>query len=220
MNGTGSVTVGPGTATGCGTGVATHGNPVFFTLTTGGTCSFTVAGAVNAMQVEAGDVPSSFIVTGGAIETRTGEVVTVISPPAIGPAFSIACQGTTTMNTAGNQTLASISDGTAASHVLCRRLATTGNMGMQATGWGFTDIVTAPPGVLKKLAGAVNGSNEQAGAFDSGYAETTYAGNPTGLNTIKIGVQGNNAVAFGGYIGRFTYWPVRLSNNDLLKVVQ
>jgi hypothetical protein len=52
VNGSGSATMSSGTGTGCGTGVATNGTPVTFTITIAGTCTVTVAGSLNAFQLE------------------------------------------------------------------------------------------------------------------------------------------------------------------------
>ena len=60
-----------GTATGCGTGVATNGTPVSFTTSgTAGTCIVTVAGSLNAFQLEKSAYGTSFIITGAATGTR------------------------------------------------------------------------------------------------------------------------------------------------------
>jgi hypothetical protein len=77
----GSVTMGSGTATGCGTGVATQGNPVVFTLSVIGTCTWTVAGTVYAVQIEQGTSgqysgsPTSYVPTGGSTAFRIAESV-------------------------------------------------------------------------------------------------------------------------------------------------
>ena len=76
VNGSGSATMSAGTATGCGTGVATQGTPVNFTTSgAAGTCTVTVAGSLNAFQLEAGSFGTSFIVTAGATASRAADVV-------------------------------------------------------------------------------------------------------------------------------------------------
>src|ERR1700682_3605447 len=61
VNGSGSATLSNGTATGCA-GTATNGTPVTFTPTAG-TCVVTIAGSLNAFQLESGTFGTSLIVT-------------------------------------------------------------------------------------------------------------------------------------------------------------
>jgi hypothetical protein len=80
VNGSGSATLSAGTATGCGTGVASQGTPVNFTTSgAAGTCTVTVTGSLNAFQLEAGTNGTSFIVTAGVIATRASDLVTPTS---------------------------------------------------------------------------------------------------------------------------------------------
>lgn len=221
VNGPGSITMSPGTATGCGTGVATQGNPVFFNITVSGTCTFTLAGSLNAIQAENGPYPTSFIVSGGATEPRSVEQVTVTSPPVIGTSYSMMCRGIPFMPTAAasNQTLASLSDGTTTNFVYCRRSSTDNMVLIGSTGWSIVDTDTTAVSGLGKVAGAMS-PTEQVAAFGSGFSSAAAAAGPPGLNTIKMGAQGNNLVPFDGYVSGFAFWPVALSTADLLKVVQ
>jgi hypothetical protein len=76
VNRAGSATVSSGTATGCGAGVATNGSPVSFTTSgAAGTCRITVAGSLNAVQLENGAFGTSLIVTAGATATRAADVI-------------------------------------------------------------------------------------------------------------------------------------------------
>lgn len=71
VNGSGSAAMSSGTATGCGTGVATNGIPVSFTTSgAAGTCIVTVTGALNAFQLEKSAYGTSFIVTGATTGVR------------------------------------------------------------------------------------------------------------------------------------------------------
>lgn len=79
VNGSGTATMSAGTATGCGTGVASNGTPVNFTTSgAAGTCTVTVAGSLNTFQLELGAFGTSFIVTAGATATRAADNVKLI----------------------------------------------------------------------------------------------------------------------------------------------
>lgn len=91
VNGTGSATVSGGTATGCGTGVATQYNPAVGQITVGGTCIVTVSGGLNEFQLEFGPQafsspvvngtdPTSFIVTTSSPAARSAETIQAIGP--------------------------------------------------------------------------------------------------------------------------------------------
>mgnify|MGYP001604104332 CR=1 FL=1 len=73
MNGSGSLALSNGTATGC-TGTATQGTPVSFTPTAG-TCIVTLTGAANFIQLEAGAFGTSGIITAAAAATRAADNV-------------------------------------------------------------------------------------------------------------------------------------------------
>lgn len=88
VNGAGSATMSAGTGTGCGTGAATNGTPITFTITIAGTCTVTVAGALNAFQLEAGGFGTSLVVTTGAAATRAVDNITI--SPLIGYAGGAA----------------------------------------------------------------------------------------------------------------------------------
>ncbi len=70
VEGTGSLTSANAGGTATGHGTATEGNPVVIEVTGAGNISFTVAGTLDYVQVEAGNVPSSFIITDQAAGTR------------------------------------------------------------------------------------------------------------------------------------------------------
>jgi hypothetical protein len=63
VNGAGSAALTAGTAVLTGAGTATNGTPVVFIITTAGTVTVTVSGALNAFQLELGSWGTSFITT-------------------------------------------------------------------------------------------------------------------------------------------------------------
>ncbi len=71
--GSGNVTTADAGGTATGHGTATEGNPVVLNVTVAGEFSFTVTGSLYGVQVERGQVPSSFIPTQGTIYTRQRE---------------------------------------------------------------------------------------------------------------------------------------------------
>ncbi|HWB50177.1 MAG TPA: hypothetical protein VG651_13785 [Stellaceae bacterium] len=94
VNGTGSATSAPGSATGSGFGTATNGSPNSFTLTGAGTVVVTVSGPLNAFQLENGTFGTPLIVTGGAIAARDGDKVFVNGFSSASPSFTAFVSGT------------------------------------------------------------------------------------------------------------------------------
>src|SRR6185295_3600475 len=94
VNGTGTATSSAGTAVGTGFGVASQGVVNNFTLTGAGTVTITVAGSLNAFQLELGAGGTSLIVTAGVVATRAADVVTVTTPPTFGEAYSTFAKAT------------------------------------------------------------------------------------------------------------------------------
>lgn len=77
-NGSGSVTPSGGTATITGAAAATNGAPNTFTVTVAGTVVCTVAGSLNAFQLESGAFGTPFIVTAGATATKANDSITAV----------------------------------------------------------------------------------------------------------------------------------------------
>jgi hypothetical protein len=85
LEGTGSCACTAGTAVGSGFGTATAGVPDTFTLTTGGSVTFTVSGSVSRFQCENGSFATSFITTSGSATTRAADVCSALLGSVINP---------------------------------------------------------------------------------------------------------------------------------------
>lgn len=85
VNGTGSATSSAGTATGAGFGAAINGTSNTFTVSVAGTVVVTVAGSLNAFQLESGGIGTSLIITAGTTVTRNNDVITYNSINAASP---------------------------------------------------------------------------------------------------------------------------------------
>jgi hypothetical protein len=224
VNGSGSAQATAGSAVGTGFGgtPASQGAFKTFTISSAGTVVVTVTGSLNAFQLELSAYPSSFILTVAAVGTRGIDVAAVTSNPVIGSAYSLLCHGVPLLPISGpNQTMASISDGTATNFMYCRRLATSGLLALQGTaGIGITD--TGPAiieGGLAKMAFSVNSATPvESAAFNSGSLQQDLDAPPAGLNAINIGTQGTTSVPWVGYISGISFWPVRLSGYELITV--
>lgn len=73
VNGSGTATPSGGTATITGAAAAANGSPNTFAVTVAGTVVVTVAGSLNAFQLELGAFGTSLIVTAGATATRAAD---------------------------------------------------------------------------------------------------------------------------------------------------
>lgn len=228
VNGSGSATMSSGTATGCGTGVSTQGNPLTFTLTgTTGTCVVTVAGSLNAFQLElssAGSTPTSFIVTTGTTATRNADVISLTAPPAFGSAYSIYGQGlpfapiTYTLA----QTLISIDDGTTANRAYLVRVATTAISSAGLFSGGVQGMNSVG------LAWGQNTLSKFAAAFTAGAQNSAFAGNllgaasgaslPVSPTTFHIGCRAVGDQIWNGIITRIAYYSSALNTTQLASV--
>jgi hypothetical protein len=225
VNGAGSATMSAGTATGCGTGVATQGSPVNFTTSgAAGTCTVTVSGALNAFQLEAGAFGTSLIVTAGATVARAADSIVAAKPPVVGPAYTQFAKGTpnapTTFGTAQN--LLQADTGAVGQRVLIRRQNATGGLLVTmvgGSGSAFTPSGTWAQGASGKVAAAA-AAGSQAASFNGGtIASNTGATMPTTPTVLRIGSSSGTTEFWNGYVERVALWAVpRLSSADMQRI--
>lgn len=226
VNGTGTATMSSGTATGCGTGVASQGVSVSFTTSgAAGTCTVTVAGSLNAFQLEAGTFGTSLIVTAGVTAVRAADIVTATTALAFGGAYTLFGKGTPNAPVvyALMQNLFSLNDGTTSNFAMLRRLSTTGNFRPMIVAGGAAQY--APNGAV--WAQGVSGKSAmgvatsiQASAFN-GVSPTP--GSTTTLPVFSIISLGYTAAGsfWNGYIERVALWPTaRLSSAVLQSITK
>lgn len=220
VNGSGSATSSAGSATGSGFGAATQGVPNNFTLTGAGTVTVTVAGSLNAFQLELGLFGTSLIVTAGAVVTRAADVVVPASALSFGTAYTIfgAAVPEATAAFAAIQRLLTLDDGTTSNVGTIQRAASTGNAGYNLTIGGSNTAATITAwtqNVAGKLALASQVS-DQAGCFNRISMAARTAGQPA-LTSTRIGSNTLGVSLFNGVIQRVAIWPMqRLSNAKLM----
>lgn len=204
VNGSGTATMSAGTATGCGTGVASQGTPVSFTTSgAAGTCIVTVGGSLNAFQLELGTAGTSFIVTAGATASRAADV-----PRPIGPALAIADAITATLFddfTVGQNAQGCIN--CSSSGAFLRDYfnnQTTINSAMSAT---LSATISASLSV--KAAVASNGSGRSLVANNGTVATDASTFTPQG--NAAIGTSGAS-LWLNGVLRRASYWNTRVSD--------
>ena len=211
VNGAGSATISPGTATGCA-GTATQGNPVTVAISAAGTCVVTVTGSLNAIQLEAGTFGTSLIVTAAAPAVRNFDNIVVTSPPAIGNAFSeyVHANFNVADGVGANQASISVDDGVSPHAQLFRfitnsALATTGTNGVASQGSGM-QLHQNVPGKHAATVATNLQTSTQDGA-NPGFSVAAYTP-PTGLIVTRMGgnVTGNAQACFC-YIMALKVWP-------------
>ena len=163
VNGSGSATMSAGTATGCGTAAASNGTPISFTTSgAAGTCIVTVAGSLNAFQLELNpgsvSAPTPFIITAGSTQARAADVITLTTPPTFGSAYSMFAQGAP-RGSAAAQYLLTLNDGTANNLAAIERASgSNGNGTVAARNAGSTtsfSITTIADNTTAKIAASI-----------------------------------------------------------------
>lgn len=220
MNGTGSATSSAGTAVGSGFGAATNGSPNIFNLTGAGTVNITLAGSVNAFQLESGVSPTSLIVTGGAATLRNVDRISITSlANTAGPSSTLFTQFTPlspTNASAGNSIIAAISDGTVTNTFNNNRIGTTGNDFLQSINNGSTVNTNSGSSWAVNTSGksiCTITSGTQSICFNGGtIVSTAVTWPPTAaMSTFAVGSTFGNAP--NGFVERIAVWPtVRLSS--------
>lgn len=219
VNGTGSATASVGTATAPSLPlVATQGVPQTFAVTVGGTVVVTVAGSLNAFQLEQGVFGTSLIVTAGAVGTRNSEVVVLTNPPSNGSTTTIYGQGTPQAPASFgiNQAIVDFSDGTANNRLEIFRLNATAVTRTVLTNGGASTVSTS--GTLATNASGkgafASANNDQSFVFNGTAPVVTAVAWPpaAALNRIDFGTDLGNTI-WDGYVERVAIWPeTRLSN--------
>ena len=229
MNGTGSVTMSAGTATGCSTATVTNGTFATFTTTgTAGTCLLTFAGSVNAVQVEAGTAPSSFVVTTAAAVTRAVDLVTVNSPPSITGGYTLWYSAAffAPINFASGQAAVQIDNGANTSQTRLFRNLTNGNAAVANTGGvgSQTNTVAFAPNLYSRHAASVQTNLQISNMYAGNETLSFSAAAFTPLNTfttLRLGgnATGNNLPCFC-YLAEVKEWLQPLTTSQLKQITR
>lgn len=222
VHGTGSVTPSAGTATITGAAAASDGAPNTFTVTVGGTVTFTVSGSPTLVQVETGTWATSPIVTAGASVTRPiddAKISGLTIPSGYTAVLRVRPLAPDALAT--TQSLFTLDDGTNNNRISLRRV--TGQPTLLLVQGGSVDINAFMSGVgaftqnTPVALGVAATAGDQRAAFDGVIDSTvhTNASLPAGPTTLHLGV--TPAVAGAGYlyIETFALYPTRLLNSEL-----
>lgn len=225
VNGAGSATMSSGTATGCGTGAATNGTPVNFTITVAGTCTVTVAGALNAFQLELGAWGTSLIITTSATGSRAADAISLTSTITNAPAMSYYASFSVARVSAAlqlavqaridgsNNFFISAYNGSSDTTAESRSNGGGSASGTVALGLPVADTTykTAMAFSLNSLRAAKDGV--------LGTPDTT-ADLPVGATfTIGIGATAVGTFQLNGYLKRVAFWPTTAISDTLLQSV-
>lgn len=220
VNGSGSATMTLGTGVGCGTSSATQGNPISFTLTVAGTCIVTVAGSLNAFQLEPnpGSVSfgTSFIPTGASPVTRAADVASI--PVSVGLSYSTYGIGTPfAPSTYGNENLLILAATASDSNRFITRRDASGFPHILQVSGGTVNINTAVGGAASWVAGVsgklafFNSGSTQRAAYNGTLDFNTYTQTPAvSPNTLYIGVDPLSNTQWNGYISMAAFSPKSL----------
>ena len=211
VNGIGTATMSAGTATGCGTGVASQGVPVNFTTSgAAGTCTVTVAGTLQG-NLELGAFGTSLIVTAGATATRAADNISVSDPAlsllkngSAGQVF-LAMGGT-------NSTLFPVVISANGGPDLLE--VQNSNTGLQFNG-ATSNVATFGSGTWAGLVKSATSWTAGARALvinngtEATSATTIYNG--AGQTSFKFGSLSGTSRFYDGYISRFAAWSAATS---------
>lgn len=201
VNGAGTATMSLGSATGCGTGAASQGTVVTFTITVAGTCTVTVAGSLNAFQLDNTNFGGPLCPTSGATQACAADVVTVTNPVVFGNSYTSFGKGTPqATNSTGNQILVAIDAGSNNNRLLLYRSAGGAHSFNSSAGTGVDiNAGTWNQGTLGRFANS-SAQGAQAASFNGGAVGTTSGNLPIGVNAVRIGSDVTTANFFNGVI--------------------
>lgn len=224
VNGSGSATISAGTATISSGGVATQGSPFTFNVTVGGTVVVTVAGSLNAFQLEQGIFGTSLIVTSGSTATRAIDSVKLTNSTSLGSQSTIFVQGSTQapINTGTNQEPIMMTDGTNNNRFgVFRNNANLHITGLSTVGGanGLPDAGVLNTNTRGKIAFTV-ASTDQAICLNGGTIGTSAAIWPpvSALTQTELGALLAGS-SWNGYVERAALWPFSRLNNSTLQAI-
>ena len=226
VNGAGSAATTAGTAVGTGFGTATQGTPNTFSVTTAGTVTVTVTGALNAFQLEAttnSATGSSLLVTGAAQGSRTADSIVVTAPPVFGTSVSILAKVISYDVVPTNRQSMDIGDGSTANRVgavtnagTARPLVSANSVNILVTSAGAVSNGTA-----FKIAVAHSSTDNGASLNGAAAVSNSTAGAFSAVPTIIALGRSNNVSnnQLNGYLSNFAVWlTTRVSNAALATI--
>lgn len=223
VNGSGSCEVAANTAVGSGFGTATHGNPITFAISSGGTVDLTVTGSLNAFQVENGPFGSSFIETAGTAVTRSLD--NLYFGAAISSALTLLLRTTPlTLDTSLNYSAGYLSDGTTGNSYGIRHepsvpryqgIGSDGGFANQAIVQGGTPVAgTAKTAVITAAANDVK-------LFVSGSSVGTpdTSASIAAMTRVYVGVGGDGAqLPLFGLVEKVAVYNLRLTDAQIAQL--
>ena len=215
VNGSGTATMSAGTATGCGTGVASNGTPVNFTTSgAAGTCTVTVAGSLNAFQIELGAFGTSLIVTAGATATRAADNISAAGSLSINLQLINAGIIAQTVNLPNNFTSAFI-----------------GANGLNVFGTSGNQLFSSN-GSTNLFGPAITGASANKSGFswaatpsrflviNNGTVSAAVDGKQTFVGTYFVGSTNGTANPIDGYLSRLSIIPGVLTQAQIKALTQ
>ena len=217
VNGAGSAMPSAGTAVGAGFAPATQGNPSSFTLSTAGTVTVTVTGALNRFQLEAGLDASSYVPTAGTTLGRSVDsgvlptaawfnaaegslVVDFLLPQIVNVALDLPSLSTDTNNNYDFR-------------------VTNGALQVFPFVAGSTTAVVNVTGtvaarVVQRAGFTYAGSTRRVAAcLSGGLIGASFASSLPAVSQVKFGVV--RVAGFNGFVQRIRYWPRALNDSEL-----
>lgn len=203
------------TRTLAGVGTAAVSNDVLFIFSSGVAIDITLR--IGLPQLEQGAFVTSVIPTTTAAATRTADVAPVNT---LSPWYN-QTEGTIVVEAANAQAapaLFSTDDGTTSNRVITYFNAAN-SPAFQVVSGGVNQANFAAGSIAQnatfRLAAAYQLNNFAASLNGAATVTDTSGTVPTGQTTARLGANVSGATVINGYIRRITYYPRRLSNNEL-----